>query len=70
MFKSYKARVENQLSKRIKGIRFNHNGEYYGEYNGAGEQCSRPFVIILNKYGIIPQYTILDSSTMDGVTER
>ena len=34
VFKSYKAEVENQLSKRIKGVRSDRGGEYYGRYDG------------------------------------
>ena len=38
VFKSYKAKVENQLEKKIKFIRSDHGGEYYGRYDGLGEQ--------------------------------
>ena len=38
MFKSYQAEVENQLSKIIKHVKFNHGGEYYGIYDDLGEQ--------------------------------
>ena len=37
VFKNFKAEVENQLSKRIKSVRFDHGGEYYGRYDGSGE---------------------------------
>ena len=30
MFKAFKAEIENQLNKRIKAIRSDHGGEYYG----------------------------------------
>ena len=36
VFKSYKAEVENQLSKRIKSVRFDRGGEYYGRYDSSG----------------------------------
>ena len=32
VFKNYKAEVENQLNKRIKSVRSNRGGEYYGRY--------------------------------------
>ena len=53
MFKSYKAKVENQLSKRIKNIRSDRGGEYYGRYDGSGEQCPGPFTKFLEECGII-----------------
>ena len=42
MFKIYKAEVENQLNRKIKGIRSDRDGEYYGRYNGSG-RCPEPF---------------------------
>ena len=36
-FKSFKAEVESQLNKRIKRIRSDHGGEYYGRSDGSGE---------------------------------
>ena len=35
VFKNFKAKVENQLSKKIKVIRSDHGGEYYGRYEGS-----------------------------------
>ena len=32
VFKIYKAKVENQLNKRIKSVRFDQGGEYYGRF--------------------------------------
>ena len=37
MFKAYKAEVENQLNRRIKTVRSDRGGEYYGRYDGSGE---------------------------------
>ncbi|CAN6472385.1 unnamed protein product [Victoria cruziana] len=37
VFKSYKAEVENQLGKRIKAVRSDRGGEYYGRFDGSGE---------------------------------
>ena len=37
VFQNYRAEVENQLSKRIKSVRSDHRGEYYGKYDRSGE---------------------------------
>ncbi|RDX96475.1 hypothetical protein CR513_20861, partial [Mucuna pruriens] len=38
IFKSLKAEVELQLGNKIKAIKSSHGGEYYGRYDGSGEQ--------------------------------
>ena len=43
MFKIYKAEVENQLKRKIKVVKSDHDGEYYGKYNGS-DRCPGPFV--------------------------
>jgi len=70
VFKNYKAEVENQLGKRIKSIRSDRGGEYYGRYDGSGEQRPGPFAKFLKECGIVPQYTMPGSPTMNGVAER
>ena len=70
VFKKYKAEVENQLSKRIKTVRFDRGGEYYGRYDVSGEQRPGPFAKFLEECGIVPQYTMPGSPTMNGVAER
>ena len=68
VFQNSKARsVENQLNKRIKSVR---SGEYYGRYDGSGEQRPGPFAKFLEECGIVPQYTMPGSPTMNGVAER
>ena len=37
VFKNFKVEVENQLSNKIKVIRSNRGGKYYGRYDGSGE---------------------------------
>ena len=54
VFKSFKVEVENQLNKRIKNVRSNRGGEYYGKYDGSGEQRPRPFAKFLEECGIVP----------------
>ena len=70
MFKNFKVEVENQLSKKIKVVRSVHGGEYYGRYDGSGEQRLRPFTKYLIKCGIVPQYTMLGTPSENGVAER
>ena len=70
MFKIFKAKVENQLGKRIKKIRSDRGGEYYDRYDGSGEQHARPFVKFLEECSIVEQYIMLGLSIMNGVAER
>jgi len=67
VFKTFKVEVENQLNKRIKCVRSDRGGEYYDRYDGSGEQLLGPFARYLEEYGIIPQYTMLGSPSMNGV---
>ena len=70
VFKSFKVEVENQLNKRIKNVRSYRGSEYYGKYDGSSEQHPGPFGKFLEECGIIPQYTMLGSPSMNGVAER
>ena len=70
VFKSFKAEVENQLNKRIKKVKSDRGGEYYGRYDGSGEQRPGPFARYLEECGIVPQYTMPGSPSMNGVAER
>jgi hypothetical protein len=45
-FKIFKAEVENQHNIRIKLVRSNHGGEYYGRHTPYG-QVPKPFVRFL-----------------------
>ncbi|KAG8498252.1 hypothetical protein CXB51_007407 [Gossypium anomalum] len=69
VFKTYKAEVENQLNKKIKNVRSDRGGKYYGRYDGSGEQCPGPFTKFLEECGIVPQYTMPGSPSMNGVAE-
>jgi GAG-pre-integrase domain/Integrase core domain len=69
-FKSFKSEIELQLNKKIKGVRSDRSGEYYGRFDGSGEQRLGPFAKFLEDNGIVSQYTMSDSPTMNGVTER
>ena len=70
MFKNYKAEVENQLNKRIKSVRSNSGGKYYGRYDGSGEQPPGLFAKFLEECGIVPQYTMPGTPSMNGVAKR
>ncbi|XP_051139235.1 uncharacterized protein LOC127257015 [Andrographis paniculata] len=70
MFKGFKTEIENHLSKRIKTVRSDHGGEYYGRNDGSGEQRPCPFANFLKECGIVPQYTMPGSPSMNGVAER
>ncbi|RDX79437.1 hypothetical protein CR513_40134, partial [Mucuna pruriens] len=67
VFKSFKAKVDLQLGKKIKAINSNHGGEYYGRYDGLGEQRPGPFALFLRECGIVLQYIILSKPSMNGV---
>jgi len=43
MFKIFRVEVETQLSKKIKCVRSDCGGEYYGRYDGSGEQRTGSF---------------------------
>src|SRR3954465_11669231 len=70
MSKSFKAEVENQLGKKIKGVRSDRGGEYYGRYDESGEQRPAPFAKFLEECGIVPQYTMPGKPSMNSVSER
>ncbi|CAH8267188.1 unnamed protein product [Arabidopsis lyrata] len=70
VFKKFKAEVECQLDRRIKSVRSDRGGEYYGRYDGSGEQRPGLFARYLEECGIVPQYTMPGSPSMNGVSER
>ncbi|RDY14764.1 hypothetical protein CR513_00115, partial [Mucuna pruriens] len=65
IFKSFKVQVELQLGKKIKVVKFGCGGEYYGIYDGSGEQRPGPFALFLNECGIILQYTMSGKPSMN-----
>ena len=48
-FKSFKAKVELQLGKKIKDVKSECGGEYYDTYDGSGEQRLGPFALFLKE---------------------
>ncbi|KAA0054356.1 Retrovirus-related Pol polyprotein from transposon TNT 1-94 [Cucumis melo var. makuwa] len=62
--------VELQVGKKIKVVKTYHGGEYYGRYDGSGEQRPEPFAKYLEKCGIVSQYTMPRKPSMNSVAER
>ena len=65
----YIKEVERQLDKKVKIIRSDRGGEYYGKYDESG-QCPGPFSKFLEKHGICAQYTMPGTPHQNGVAER
>jgi transposase InsO family protein len=65
----YIIEVERQLERKVKIIRSDRCGEYYGKYCELG-QCPDPFAKLLEKHGICAQYTMPGTPQQNGVTER
>ncbi|GKC36073.1 putative RNA-directed DNA polymerase [Tanacetum coccineum] len=69
MFKTFKAEVENQLNRKIKVVRSDRGGEYYGRHTGVG-QAPGSFFDFCKDHGIINQYTMPGTPQQNGVAER
>ena len=65
-----KLKLKINSNKKIKNVISDHGGEYYGKYDGLGEQHPRPFAKFVEECGIVPQYTMPGSLSMNGVVER
>ena len=65
-----KLKLKINSIKKIKKVRFDRGGEYYGKYDGSGEQRLGPFAKFLEECGIVPQYTMPGSPSMNGVAGR
>ena len=61
--------VERQLDRKVKVIRSDRGGEYYGRFNENG-QCPGPFAKLLESRGICAQYTMPGTPQQNGVAER
>ncbi|XP_072064284.1 uncharacterized protein [Arachis hypogaea] len=68
-FKVYKAEVEKQCGKKIKIVRSDRGGEFYGRYTESG-QAPGPFAKYLQEHGIVAQYTMPGTPDQNGVAER
>ena len=61
--------VERQLDKRVKIVRSDRGGEYYGRYDESGQHPG-PFAKFLERCGICAQYTMPGTPQQNGVSER
>jgi len=61
--------VERQLDRKVKIVRSNRGGEYYGRYDEM-RQHPGPFAKFLEKRGICSQYTMPGTPQQNGVAER
>jgi hypothetical protein len=68
-FKVFKAEVENQHNIKIKIVRSDRGGEYYGRHIPYG-QVPGPFARFLQENGIVGQYSMPDDPQQNGVAER
>jgi transposase InsO family protein len=69
-FKTYKVEVEKQKENKIKIVRSDRGGEYYGRYTKKGQMIS-PFAKFIEKEGIVVQYMMPGTpKKKNGVAER
>lgn len=68
-FKIFKTEVENQCGTKIKIVRSDRGGEYYGRHGESGQYMG-PFAKYLEECGIISQYTMPGTPELNGVAER
>jgi len=68
-FTIFKAEVQNQHDKRIKIVRSDRGGEYYGPHTPFG-QVPGPFARFLQENGIVAQYSMPGEPQQNGVAER
>ncbi|KAI0524826.1 hypothetical protein KFK09_004214 [Dendrobium nobile] len=61
--------VERQLDRKVKIIRSDRGGEFYGRFDESG-QCPGPFAKFLERRGICAQYTMPGTPQQNGVAER
>jgi hypothetical protein len=68
-FKIFKVEVENQHDIKIKVVRSDRGGEYYGHHTPYG-QVPRPFARFLQENDIVTQYSMSSDPQQIGVAER
>ena len=68
-FKIFKAEVENQHNLKIKVVRSDRGGEYYGRHTPYG-QVPGPFARFLQENGIVAQYSMPGEPQQNGLAER
>ena len=65
----YITEVERQLDRKVKIVRSDRRGEFYGKYDESGQNPG-PFAKLLEKQGIRTQYTMPGTPQQNGVAER
>jgi hypothetical protein len=68
-FKIFKTEVENQHNIKIKLVRSDRGGEYYGRHTPYG-QVPGPFARFLQENGIVAQYSMSGDPQQNRVAER
>jgi hypothetical protein len=68
-FKIFKAKLENQHNIKIKLVRSDCVGKYYGRHTSYG-QVPEPFARFLQKNDIVIQYSMSDDPQQNGLAER
>ena len=61
--------VERQLDRKVKIVRSDRGGEYYGKYDESGQNLG-PFARFLERHCIYAQYTMPDTSQQNGVAKK
>ncbi|GJW28880.1 retrovirus-related pol polyprotein from transposon TNT 1-94 [Tanacetum coccineum] len=67
--KKFKAKVENQLNRKIKIVRSDTGGEYYGKHSDL-DQIPGSFALYCQENGIVNLFTMPYTSQQNGVAER
>jgi hypothetical protein len=68
-FRIFKAEVENQHDIKIKVVRSDRDGEFYGRHAQYG-QIPGPFAKYLEENGIVAQYSTSGEPQQNGVAEH
>jgi Integrase core domain len=68
-FKIFKAEVENQHNLKIKVVRLDRGGEYYGRHTNLG-QCPGLFALFLQENGIVHQFSMSGDPRQNRVDEK
>ena len=62
-------RLERQLDRKVKIVRSNRGGEFYGRYDGSSQNIG-PFARFLEQRDICVQYALPGVPQQNGVAER
>lgn len=68
ILETYITEVERQLDRKLKIVRLDRGGEFYGKYNETGHPGL--FAKLLERLGICAQHTMHDMPQQNGVAER